>query len=110
MDYDPQALTATTNNALANQVNEQISIHAPETLPEVTADIVLANILSGPLLELAPRFADLVRPGGKLVLSGVLSDQAAALLEKYRTWFNMVGTTTREEWVRLSGQRTDAAC
>jgi ribosomal protein L11 methyltransferase len=110
VDYDPQALTATTNNALANQVSEQISIHAPETLPEVTADIVLANILSGPLLELAPRFAGLVRPGGKLVLSGVLSDQAAALLEKYRTWFNMEPTTTREEWVRLSGQRTDAAC
>jgi ribosomal protein L11 methyltransferase len=110
VDYDPQALTATTNNALANQVSEQISIHAPETLPEVTADVVLANILSGPLSELAPRFAGLVRPGGKLVLSGVLSDQAAALLEKYRTWFNMEPTTTREEWVRLSGQRTDAAC
>ena len=110
VDYDPQALTATTNNALANQVDEYISIHAPETLPAVTADVVLANILSGPLLELAPRFASLVRPGGKLVLSGVLSDQAAALLEKYRTWFNMEPTTTREEWVRLSGQRTDAAC
>jgi ribosomal protein L11 methyltransferase len=110
VDYDPQALTATTNNALSNQVSEQISIHAPETLPAVTADIVLANILSGPLLELAPRFAGLVRPGGNLVLSGVLSDQAAALLEKYRTWFNMEPTTTREEWVRLSGQRTDAAC
>jgi len=110
VDYDPQALTATTNNALSNQVSEQISIHAPETLPSVMADILLANILSGPLLELAPRFAGLVRPGGKLVLSGVLSDQAAALLEKYRTWFNMEPTTTREEWVRLSGQRTDAAC
>ena len=110
VDYDPQALTATTNNALANQVSERISIHAPEALPDVTADIVLANILSGPLLELAPRFAALVRPGGKLVLSGVLSNQAAALLEKYRTWFNMEPTTTREEWVRLSGQRTDAAC
>ena len=110
VDYDPQALTATTNNALANQVNELISIHVPEALPAVTTDILLANILSGPLLELAPRFASLVRPGGKLVLSGVLSDQAAALLEKYRTWFNMEPTTTREEWVRLSGQRTDAAC
>jgi ribosomal protein L11 methyltransferase len=110
VDYDPQALTATTNNALSNQVSEQISIHAPETLPAMTTDVVLANILSGPLLELAPRFAKLVRPGGKLVLSGVLSDQAAALLEKYRTWFNMEPSTTREEWVRLSGQRTDAAC
>ena len=110
VDYDPQALTATTNNALANQVGEHISIHAPEAMPAVTADVLLANILSGPLLELAPRFAGLVRPGGKLVLSGVLSDQAATLLEKYRTWFNMEAVTTREEWVRLSGQRTDAAC
>ncbi len=110
VDYDPQALTATTNNARANQVDEHISIHAPEALPAVTADVLLANILSGPLLELAPRFASLVRPGGKLVLSGILTDQAASLLEKYRTWFNMEPATTRDEWVRLSGQRTDAAC
>jgi ribosomal protein L11 methyltransferase len=110
VDYDPQALTATANNAAANNVSVDISIHEPETLPAITVDIVVANILSGPLLELAPRIARLVQPGGKLVLSGILSDQASALMEKYRAWFNMEPIATREEWVRLSGQRTDAAC
>ena len=110
VDYDPQALSATANNAAVNQVGDHLSIHAPDALPAVTADVLLANILSGPLLELAPRFARLVQPGGKLVLSGILSDQASALLEIYRAWFNMEPATTREEWVRLSGQRTDAAC
>jgi len=60
-------------------------------------------------LELAPRFARLVRPGGKLVLSGILHEQASALLEKYQAWFNMEPAAHREEWVRLSGQRNDAA-
>ena len=110
VDYDPQALTATANNATVNKIGEHLSIHAPDALPGVTVDVLLANILSGPLLELAPRFARLVQPGGKLVLSGILSDQASALLEIYRAWFNMEPATTREEWVRLSGQRTDAAC
>lgn len=110
VDYDPQALTATANNAAANDVDRYITIHAPDALPEVTADLLLANILSGPLLELAPRFARLVRPGGKLVLSGILTEQTSALMEKYGAWFNMEPAVTREEWVRLSGQRTDAAC
>jgi ribosomal protein L11 methyltransferase len=110
VDYDPQALTATASNASANHVDERISVHAPETLPAITADILLANILSGPLLQLAPRLAGLVQPGGKLVLSGILGEQAPALMEKYRAWFNMEPTVTRGEWVRLSGQRTGAAC
>jgi len=109
VDYDPQALTATGNNAAANAVDQTIAIHSPDTLPEILADVLIANILYGPLLELAPRFAKLVRPGGKLVLSGILHDQAEPLLEKYCTWFNMEPVATRNEWVRLSGQRNDAA-
>ena len=110
VDYDPQALTATAVNAAANQVDDRISVCAPEALPAVTVDVVMANILYGPLLELTPRFARLVRAGGKLVLSGLLSEQAAALVEKYRTWFNMEPATSREEWVRLNGRRTDSNC
>ena len=110
VDYDPQALTATTNNAAANHVSDRISVHEPDALPAVEADILLANILSGPLLELATRFARLVVPGGKLVLSGILREQATPLMEKYRAWFNMEPITKRDEWVRLSGQRTDTAC
>lgn len=110
VDYDPQALIATANNATANDVSSRISLHEPDSLPQITADILLANILAGPLLEFAPRFARLVQPGGKIVLSGILIGQASALLEKYQAWFNMEPVATREEWVRLSGQRSDAAC
>jgi ribosomal protein L11 methyltransferase len=110
VDYDPQALTATANNAAANGVEREIAIHSPDELPEIMVEILLANILAGPLLELAPRFAQLVRPGGKLVLSGILNDQVPPLLEKYSAWFNMEPAITREEWVRLSGQRNDAVC
>lgn len=110
VDYDPQALTATANNALANHVSEKISLHTPDAMPAVMADVLMANILSGPLLELAPRLARLVQPGGKLVLSGILNNQVSALMEKYRAWFTMEPATNREEWVRLSGLRTDAAC
>jgi len=105
VDYDPQALTATANNAAANAVDRQISLHEPDSLPEMAVDIVLANILAGPLLELAPRIAQLVRPGGYVVLSGILLEQGPALLEKYRIWFNMEPVATRDEWARLSGQR-----
>ena len=110
VDHDPQALTATANNAAANAVGSRISLHEPDTLPQAAADILLANILAGPLLELASRFARMVRPGGDIVLSGILSEQAPALLAKYQAWFNMEPAATREEWVRLSGQRNDAAC
>ena len=107
VDHDPQALNATTNNAIANLVDDRISISAPVALPDLTVDVLLANILAGPLLDLAPRFAQLVRKGGSLVLSGILNEQTSILMEKYHTWFNMEPATTREEWVRLNGQRNN---
>lgn len=105
VDHDPQALTATSNNANSNGVLAVITTHAPDALPPLNVDIILANILAGPLLELAPKFAMLVKPGGCIVLSGILLDQAPAVMEKYRAWFNMEPVATRDEWVRLSGQR-----
>ena len=108
VDHDPQALNATTNNAIANLVDDRISISVPEALPELTVDVLLANILAGPLLDLAPRFARLVQKGGTLVLSGILNEQTSILMEKYHTWFNMEPATTREEWVRLNGQRNNS--
>lgn len=108
VDYDPQALIATASNAQANGVGQLISLHEPQhDLTEKGADVLLANILAGPLLELAPRIARLVKPGGQVVLCGILLDQAPSLMEKYQTWFNMKPVAVREEWVRLSGQRRD---
>ncbi len=108
VDYDPQALIATASNAQANGVDRQISLHEPQhDLAENGADVLVANILAGPLLELAPRIARWVKPGGQVVLCGILLEQAPSLMEKYQTWFNMEPVAVREEWVRLSGQRRD---
>jgi ribosomal protein L11 methyltransferase len=108
VDYEPQALIATTDNATTNGVGGQLSVHAPDDDAELSCDILLANILAGPLLELAPRFAQLVLPGGHIVLSGILAEQAPGVMAKYQAWFNMEPVATQEEWVRLSGQRSNA--
>ena len=106
VDHDPQALLATKDNAEANGVAARIHRCDADTLPETAVDVVLANILAGPLIALAPRFAELVKPDGHVVLSGILAEQADEVLEKYRAWFTMTPITVREGWVRAHGQRT----
>jgi ribosomal protein L11 methyltransferase len=68
-------------------------------------DIVLANILAEPLLDLAPTLASLVRPGGHIVLSGVLSEQAAQVATRYQAWFDIAPISVREGWARIDGTR-----
>lgn len=106
VDIDPQALTATCGNAEKNAVAERLSVHAPQELPAtLQADVLLANILANPLIELAPRLAGRVRPGGRIVLSGLLREQARSVAEAYRAYFEMEPPAFREEWVRLVGRR-----
>jgi len=107
VDYDPQALHATTLNAEKNAVSTLIHTVLPNDLPREMADMMLANILAGPLIELAPLFADLVRPGGAIVLSGILNTQSDAVMQRYQPWFDMAPATERDEWMRLSGVRKD---
>jgi ribosomal protein L11 methyltransferase len=103
-DIDPQALIATRDNAAANELATQIVTHeSAETLPD--ADVVLANILSGPLCQLAPRIAGLARPNGAVVLAGLLEPQAADVTAAYSTCFDMSPFGLREGWVGLSGRR-----
>jgi ribosomal protein L11 methyltransferase len=68
----------------------------------------LANILAGPLIELAPRLADLVRPGGVLVLSGILAEQAREVGRAFEPWFELGVPVERDGWVRLEGRRNPA--
>lgn len=107
VDIDEQALQATRENAEANQVLPQISTCQP---PELEANneygLVLANILSGPLTELAPVLAKHCRAGGDIVLSGILSDQAEAVRMVYSGFFNMTTTETLDDWVLLHGKRS----
>ncbi len=105
VDHDPQALLATRDNAAVNGVETAITVCSAENLTATHADVVLANILAAPLISLAPRFARLLPPGGRVVLSGILAEQAEEVLENYRAWFTMAPITVREGWVRAHGRR-----
>jgi ribosomal protein L11 methyltransferase len=104
-DIDEQAITATRDNATRNAVSERLSLLSPATPPQTPADVVLANILAGPLHELAPALAALVNPNGCLVLSGILKEQALDLARRYSAWFDMEEPVFREDWARLTGRR-----
>lgn len=103
VDTDPQALEATRANAERNGV--EIEAFLPGECPDLPCDLLLANILAGPLQTLAPRFANLCKPGTSLVLSGILQTQAEAVSDSYQAWFDMDPATQKEDWIRLSGQR-----
>ena len=107
IDHDPQALDATAENARRNGVEERIDIALPADAAREPADVVLANILAGPLVELASDIAGLVAEGGDLVLSGVLVEQAADVTAAYETYLVPVSETRREDWVRLVLRRED---
>ncbi|MGE4532731.1 50S ribosomal protein L11 methyltransferase [Halomonas sp.] len=107
-DIDPQALTASRDNAERNEVAEAaLRLCNPEQLDDAEAfPIVVANILAGPLVELAPMIAGHVAPGGRLALSGILEAQAETVLEAYREQgLVMDEPACREGWVRLTGRR-----
>jgi ribosomal protein L11 methyltransferase len=104
-DIDPQALIATRDNAKANGVEARVVLHnSSETLPR-GVDVLVSNILSGPLCELAPRLTALVRPGGDLVLAGLMEQEAADVTHAYDAWFDMRSFGQREGWVGLTGRR-----
>jgi ribosomal protein L11 methyltransferase len=105
VDNDPQALEATQDNAGRNGVSHLIECLYPEAYSAVGVDIVLANILAGPLIALAPLLLRTLRPGGSLVLSGLLEDQSEQVLEAYRQDLSDVTLKTLEGWVRLHGIR-----
>ncbi len=106
VDNDPQALTATRDNAARNQVSDRIEVFAPGAMPAIQADIMLANILAGPLMSLSEHLASLTKAGGHVVLSGILQDQAQDVSNTYRQWFSMEAPTIDGDWVRLTGEKT----
>ncbi len=105
VDNDPQALVASRDNAERNQVAARIELFAPEDFDDAAADVFVANILAGPLAELAPRFAACCKAGAPIALSGILAGQEAELLERYREGFDDLVVTAHEDWVRISGRR-----
>lgn len=105
VDNDPQAITASDENARRNHVSEKIDAYLPSHEPKTPADLLLANILAGPLGELAPLFAERVKKDGELVLSGILPEQAEGLREIYSEWFEMAPAVELDGWIRLEGIR-----
>jgi ribosomal protein L11 methyltransferase len=105
IDIDPQALQASKANAERNGVEDRLALFLPKDQPTLKADVVVANILAGPLRELAPTIIEFVAPNGYLALSGVLEEQASELQNIYGQWCEMDAIAIQEEWVRLSGKK-----
>ncbi len=106
-DIDPQALVATKENARLNQVEDRLHYMAPEELPEQQYDVVVANILAEPLIELAPQLLSHCRPQGAIGLSGILLDQAKQVRQAYSANATLAPDTTLGEWVLIHGTRNN---
>jgi ribosomal protein L11 methyltransferase len=105
VDIDPQAVSATRQNAEKNNLLDRIQIACPPVTPP-PADILMGNILLNPLMSLAPVFAKLVHPDGVIVLSGILANQVGDCQAHFEKWFTMGPPVYRDEWALLTGCRS----
>jgi len=106
VDIDPQAIEASTANAKRNNVEGKIELYLPKDQPtDFQADVVVANILAGPLAELKQVISAYVKPGGLLALSGILESQAQSVIAAYSDEFTFDPIALQDEWVRLSAQK-----
>ncbi len=112
VDIDPQAITAARANAARNGVAGRIDVRLDNVTLEGRFDFVVANILAGPLMQLAPSIAARLRAGGELALSGILSDQAEEVRAAYSPWIRFEPTALRsrndQAWAIVSGRRRDS--
>ncbi len=106
IDIDPQALQASRDNAERNGVSDKLALHLAKDIPDdLLADVVVANILAGPLKELEPSISILVKPNGKLGLSGILSAQAKSVCDAYAPHFKLDPVIEQDEWCRITAQK-----
>ena len=106
IDIDPQAILASRDNAERNGVSDNLELYLPQDQPQgIQADVVVANILAGPLRELSPVIKSLVKDGGDLAISGVLESQAADVSTYYGDELALDPVMAREEWCRISGRK-----
>lgn len=105
IDIDPQAILASNENTERNQVDKsKVSFHLPEDAPQVKTEIVLANILAGPLVELKDSILSYLLPGGHLVLSGILASQAQTVASAYEQTCTIHSIEEDDGWVRIHAQ------
>ncbi len=106
IDIDPQALVATHENISRNNLDTQsFPVYFPDKCPEEQSDLVLANILAGPLVELAPKLTSLIKPGGKICLSGILDTQKDAIVDAYSRVINIDSIEEKEHWLCITGTK-----
>ena len=110
VDNDPQALLATRDNARRNNIDDaRIECFLPQNIPAgLRGDMVVANILADPLTSLAPNLAATLDAGAAICLSGILQSQADELMACYQHWFSQLTLTTKEEWVRIAGNKNNS--
>lgn len=104
VDVDLQAVNASRDNAIANQV-KNMRFYLPDDAPQSSYDLVVANILTNPLRMLAPLLAKSTRQGGQIVLSGILEEQARDVMNIYQQWFDMNAPIFEDGWSCLSGRK-----
>lgn len=100
-DHDHQALISTGNNEKYNSFKNKLIILNTEEIKSVRANIIIANILANPLIELAPQLTELLLPNGKLILSGVLANDADRVAKAYESNFTRTDTVTHADWVLI---------
>jgi ribosomal protein L11 methyltransferase len=104
VDVDRQAVVASRDNALANQVSA-VEFFLPDGAPKAQYDLVVANILTNPLRMLAPLLAGATKQGGEIVLSGILQEQAEDVMAIYGQWFELNPPVFEDGWSCLSGRK-----
>ncbi len=105
LDIDPQALTATRSNAQRNRVDDRISTTADTESLDDEFDVIVANVLAGPLARHARTICSRLLPGGALALSGILENQTATVALAYAEFISFEPPMVRGSWARLSGKR-----
>ena len=101
VDIDPQAIEASRINAERNGVSGQLELHLAGAAKLPVADVLVANILAGPLQQLAPTISALVKPSGLLALSGLLIEQQHSVIEAYQQEFQQFEVVEQEQWMRI---------
>ena len=98
VDIDPQAIIATKENAKINNVDKKISIVSSDSLADIEADILIANILSNPLMTLRDKFIELIKSNGRIVISGIMKKQLQEVSKHYEEFCNIVDIKERNKW------------
>jgi ribosomal protein L11 methyltransferase len=109
VDIDPQALEATRNNAIANACLDRLDIHYPEEIGGAQQyDVLVANILSGTLIQLGPTIRYLLQPGARLALSGILFHQAQDVCAAWQDWAELRVSARIDDWVLVTGHKRES--